>query len=116
MPTRAHTMPAAPCGDRVLDRPQASGTHLLVVQERSVSRASPLRRYRSRSYQLPEVREASAVLAVRDDLPLAAPDHEIDRRLRAGRDDDLVGLTMHRSRGSQILAELLPQLRQTPRI
>jgi hypothetical protein len=53
------------------------------------------------------------------DLSIAiqqGPDDEIDRRLRAGRDDDLVGITMHRSRGSQILAELLPQLRETPRV
>jgi len=44
------------------------------------------------------------------------PDDEIDRRLRAGRDDDLVGVAVHRSRGAQILAELLPQFRETPRV
>ena len=59
VPTTARTMEAvADCGDRVPGRLlQAPATYLLVIQAGSVSRATPPRRCRPRSYQVPQVRE-----------------------------------------------------------
>ena len=60
VPTTARTMAAvAACGDRVRGRlPRMPATRLLAVQAGSVSRATPLRRCRPRSYRVPRVREA----------------------------------------------------------
>src|SRR5215469_12253853 len=59
-PTTARTMEAVvACGDRAPGRlPQAPATRLLTVRAESVSRATPLRRHRPWSYQVPQVPEA----------------------------------------------------------